>query len=34
LKNVAKGDMKFGDETEMERKKEKQIKEDFKALTD
>jgi HSP90 family molecular chaperone len=33
LKNVSKGDLKFGDETEIERKKEKQMNKDFDPLT-
>lgn len=33
LKNVSKGDLKFGDETELERKKDKQMNKDFEPLT-
>lgn len=33
LKNVTKGDLKFGDETELERKKDKQMEKDFEPLT-
>lgn len=33
LKNASKGDLKFGDETEVERKKEKQMTKDFEPLT-
>jgi len=34
LKNVAKGDIKFGDEDDLQKKKEKKIKEAFKVLID
>jgi len=34
LKNVAKGDIKFGDEDDLQKKKEKKIKEAFKVLVD
>jgi heat shock protein beta len=34
LKNIAKGDIKFGDEDDLSKKKEKKIKEAFKVLVD
>jgi len=34
LKNVAKGDVKFGDEDDLQKKREKKIKEAFKVLVD
>jgi len=34
LKNVAKGDIKFGDEDDLQKKKEKKLREAFKVLVD